>query len=113
MVTVRGTARLQHRRGRSANRHFAERLARPAGQSSERQHCRDYRKPQYTGWCLDKEDLCVAKLCAQREKDRNFVAALLDARLVDAAVIATRLAGVPQTHQAAAEQALKWLEARS
>jgi hypothetical protein len=27
--------------------------------------------PQYTGWCLDKEDLCVAKLCAFREKDRN------------------------------------------
>ena len=34
------------------------------------------------GWCLDKEDLCVAKLCALREKDRNFVAALLDAGLV-------------------------------
>lgn len=29
----------------------------------------------FTGWCLDKEDLCVAKLCAHREKDRNFVAA--------------------------------------
>lgn len=29
--------------------------------------------PQFTGWCLDKEDLCVAKLCALREKDRNFV----------------------------------------
>lgn len=70
-------------------------------------------KPQYTGWCLNKEDLCVAKLCALREKDRNFVTALLDAGLVDAAVIATRLAGVPQTHQAAAEQALKWLGARS
>jgi hypothetical protein len=27
---------------------------------------------QFTGWCLDKEDLCVAKLCALREKDRNF-----------------------------------------
>jgi hypothetical protein len=33
--------------------------------------------PQFTGWCLDKEDLCVAKLCAFREKDRNFVAALV------------------------------------
>lgn len=32
--------------------------------------------PQFTGWCLDKEDLCVAKLIALREKDRNFVAAL-------------------------------------
>lgn len=28
-------------------------------------------EPQYTGWCLDKEDLCVAKLCALREKHRN------------------------------------------
>ena len=33
--------------------------------------------PRYTGWCLDKEDLCVAKLCAFREKAQNFVAALL------------------------------------
>jgi hypothetical protein len=23
------------------------------------------------GWCLDKEDLCVAKLCAFREKTRT------------------------------------------
>jgi hypothetical protein len=36
-------------------------------------------EPQFTGWCLDKEDLCVAKLCALREKDRNFVTALLRA----------------------------------
>lgn len=43
-------------------------------------------QPQFTGWCLDKEDLCVAKLCAFREKDRNFVAALLEARLVNAGV---------------------------
>jgi hypothetical protein len=34
-------------------------------------------EPQYTGWCLDKEDLCVAKLCAFRETDQNFVAALV------------------------------------
>jgi len=32
-------------------------------------------QPQFTGWCLDKEDLCVAKLCALREKDQNFVTA--------------------------------------
>jgi hypothetical protein len=33
-------------------------------------------EPQYTGWCLDKEDLCVAKLCAFREKDRNWLRSL-------------------------------------
>lgn len=69
--------------------------------------------PQYTGWCLDKEDLCVAKLCALREKDRNFVAALLDAQLVDAAVITGRLPEVPTKHHASAKHALAWLAARS
>jgi len=28
--------------------------------------------PQFTGWCLDKEDLCVAKLCALSEKDQKL-----------------------------------------
>lgn len=28
-------------------------------------------EPQYAGWCLDKEDLCVAKLCAFRERTRT------------------------------------------
>ncbi len=55
-------------------------------------------QPRFTGWCLDKEDLCVAKLCAFREKDRNFVAALLDRGLVDGQVIATRLGAVPDLH---------------
>jgi hypothetical protein len=68
-------------------------------------------KPRYIGWCLDKEDLCVAKLCAFREKDQNFVAALLDAGLVDAAVITQRLAAAPAEHRAAAERALEWLAA--
>ena len=35
----------------------------------------------FTGWCLDKEDLCVAKICAFREKDREFVRDLLQAGL--------------------------------
>ena len=66
----------------------------------------------FTGWCLDKEDLCVAKLCALREKDQNFVAALLDARLADVAVITERLAVVPGRHRLAAERAIAWLGAR-
>ncbi|SDN36523.1 hypothetical protein SAMN05216355_102113 [Actinomyces ruminicola] len=35
------------------------------------------------GWCLSPEDLCVARLCANRDKDRVFVGALLDAGPVD------------------------------
>src|SRR5262249_34671961 len=69
--------------------------------------------PQYTGWCLDKEDLCVAKLCAFPEKDQNFVAALLDAGLVDAEVIAKRLGTVPNKHLPATKRALGCLAART
>ena len=70
-------------------------------------------EPQFTGWCLDKEDLCVAKLCALREKDRNFVAALLDAGLVDAAVIGERLDTVSADHQVSVDRASAWLSTRT
>lgn len=69
-------------------------------------------RPEFTGWCLDKEDLCVAKLCALREKDCNFVAALLDAELVDAAVITGRLHAVPDVFRANRERAAAWLSSR-
>jgi hypothetical protein len=65
---------------------------------------------RFTGWCLDKEDLCVAKLIAFREKDRNFVATLLNANLVDAGLIASRLTTIPSRHVAATEHALTWLD---
>lgn len=66
--------------------------------------------PRFIGWCLDKEDLCVAKLIAFREKDQNFVAALLEANLVSADVIASGLATVAPEHNAASERALTWLQ---
>lgn len=65
--------------------------------------------PQFTGWCLDKEDLCVAKLCAFREKDQNFVAALVQAGLVAPTLIAERLPTVPNGRKPAAERALGWI----
>ncbi len=68
-------------------------------------------RPQFIGWCLDPDDLCVAKLCAHREKDLNFVRALYKAGLVDAAVIADRLGQVDARHQQAAAVAVRWLAA--
>lgn len=68
--------------------------------------------PQFVGWCLDKEDLCVAKLCALRPKDENFVDALIAAELVDPEVIAQRLATVPDHYGAAVERAAAWIEHR-
>lgn len=69
--------------------------------------------PVFTGWCVEPHDLCVAKLCALREKDRNFVTALLESGLVDADVIAERLVTVPLRYEAAATRALAWLAGRS
>ncbi len=69
-------------------------------------------EPLFTGWCLDKEDLCVAKLAAFREKDRNFVAALLEADLVNADLVASRLSTVSGEHLTAIEPALAWLNSR-
>lgn len=66
-------------------------------------------EPVFTGWCLDKEDLCVAKLCAFREKDRRFVVALIEAGLVDRHVIGARLSHVPERHASAAAHAANWL----
>ncbi|MDP3894647.1 DUF6036 family nucleotidyltransferase [Nocardioides sp.] len=68
--------------------------------------------PRFTGWCLDKEDLCVAKLCALREKDINFVGSLLNAGLANPTVIANRLSTVPAEHAAAAKRALNWITSR-
>jgi len=65
--------------------------------------------PQYTGWCLDTEDLCVAKLCAFREKDRNFVAAVVRSRLVDRETILARLRTVDERYRSAAKHASCWL----
>lgn len=65
--------------------------------------------PQYIGWCLNKEDLCVAKLCAFREKDRNFVDSLLGEQLVDVTVINARLVTIGQRYASSIERAASWL----
>ncbi len=66
-------------------------------------------KPEFTGWCLEKHDLCASKLCAFREKDINFVSALLDAGLVSAGTIAERLRHLPDDKATKADRALPWL----
>ena len=80
-------------------------LARPACHSPERQHGSPGGEPRYTGWRLDKKDLCVAKLCALREKDQNFVAALFGSKLIDRDIILTRLATVDERHRGAGRSA--------
>jgi hypothetical protein len=43
-------------------------------------------------WCLDPHDLVIAKLVAGRDKDYEFTVALLDAELIDVAVLLERAA---------------------
>lgn len=64
---------------------------------------------KFTGWCLEPHDLCAAKLCAGRDKDLNFVRALIEADLVDRVLIAARLGMVDSDHAAAAQRAIDWL----
>lgn len=46
------------------------------------------------GWCLDPHDLVVSKAVAGRDKDRQFIDALVDAHLVDPAVSLQRLVAI-------------------
>ncbi len=69
--------------------------------------------PQLTGWCLETRDLCVSKLCALREKDRNFVAALLEYNLIDSSIILHRLSQIPNVSSVAIERAILWPQAKT
>lgn len=68
-------------------------------------------KPQYIGWCLDPHDLCAAKLVAGREKDGNFVSALLEARLIHREVLGERLTSMQLAHPDGIRRAIAWLAA--
>lgn len=48
------------------------------------------------GMCLEPHDLAASKLAAGREKDLEFVGALLDARLIRIDLLADRVAGLPR-----------------
>jgi len=55
-----------------------------------------------SGLCLERHDLCVAKLVAHREKDLEFVSSLLATQLVEPGIIIGRLdaTGVPEETRA-------------
>lgn len=48
--------------------------------------------PHISGLCLDVHDLCAAKLGRSEQKDREFVAALVKAQLVDPQEVTHRIA---------------------
>jgi hypothetical protein len=62
------------------------------------------------GWCLEVHDLAVAKLAAGREKDAEFVEAMLNHGLVQIDVLRNRFADT-ELDQARSVRALAWLAA--
>jgi hypothetical protein len=64
---------------------------------------------RFTGWCLDPHDLCVAKLCAHRDKDRAFVLALIRHGLVSPEGLLERLDAVHSDHSQQVEAARRWI----
>ena len=61
-------------------------------------------------WCLDPHDLAISKLCAHREKDYAYVAALLDRGLIQISTLRSRtmLLDVPPPEMRAVQ---RWLDA--
>ncbi len=65
-----------------------------------------------TGLCLSPEDLAASKLAACREKDLDFVTALLHHKLVEIAHLRNRIALLPAAYIPRATAALAGCEAR-
>lgn len=59
--------------------------------------------------CLEKHDLAVSKLAAFREKDLEFVHALLACGLLSAEVLVERLEGTPDLAPAHQRRLLRWV----
>jgi len=68
-------------------------------------------EPGSLGLCLDPHDLCVAKMVANRDKDRVFVTALVAAGLIDSGTLFDRLAQTELTtdQRVIAEDFAGWL----
>ena len=62
-----------------------------------------------TGLCLELHDLCISKLVANREKDREFCSTLVRHRLVSAATLRERLAATEVIDQVRTRVA-HWLD---
>ena len=63
----------------------------------------------YRGWCVEPHDLAASKLAAGRERDHEFVRAMLRHRYVTPARLKRRIATLPvsQAHRA---RLLAWLQ---
>lgn len=69
----------------------------PEGWESRLVAVRNENTRGHTGWCLEVHDLAASKLVAGREKDLDFVAALLRHGMIDADTLGERVQTLPLT----------------
>ncbi|MDZ4178380.1 MAG: DUF6036 family nucleotidyltransferase [Coriobacteriia bacterium] len=62
-----------------------------------------------TGLCLEAHDLAASKLVAYREKDRTFVAVLLDEGLIDGHTLLDRIRAL-QVTETVRDKLIRWVE---
>jgi hypothetical protein len=67
----------------------------PAGWEKRLIPVRNENTRDCTGWCLEVHDLAASKLAAGREKDLDFVAALLSHRMVRMGLLTDRIDALP------------------
>lgn len=63
----------------------------PVGWESRLVRVQNENTKQAIGYCLDPHDLAASKLAAGREKDQEFVAGLLEHRLIDSSTLLARV----------------------
>ena len=66
------------------------------------------------GWCLEPYDLAATKICVGRDKDFEFVGALLDAGIVNKSELMVRMSLMPKDRVTPAQiaRAIGWLDGR-
>jgi hypothetical protein len=64
-------------------------------------------EPKVVGWCLEPNDLWIAKAAASREKDLAFCSALAAAGLVDRETCEDRVKSLAEPHRGRVETVLK------
>lgn len=82
----------------------------PKGWHSRTVTVRNANTRNHTGLCLEAHDLAASKLAAFREKDREFVRALLANDMISGMKLISRLRGLP-LEQAETARRMKWVDA--
>ncbi len=62
------------------------------------------------GWCLEVHDLAVSKLAAGREKDLEFVGAMVREKMISVDVVRERLEKTPRLIPELKQRAIAWLD---